>query len=922
MRKLIFFVVFSVILSSLVCGFSVSSNQSYSIKYVYAPGEIIQGWINISLQNDASNLQLDTSLDGDSIDLIDFVKKNSLNYDCLPKDCEDNYKVRDEATFKQADLAADSQKLYGFKISEPFERVDELRFNISSNTFDSCAMPLRIDLCNDGNINWKYKEFFPVFDCGVTDLNCYNSGATLNEYDLTASSLYCQEFQLTERPAYEISVDLIKGADTNVEFTLEIRDQGGSPTGKYCKYNGNSWTTKVNCTVINTDGSIGSGKYFACISVDSSTPTGKHKIKAETENPKCGYAGDFGGVYDADYPIQIKGARYDAFDNSFFSQVAWEEQNGGDLVDYINNYINGKYRKISGTSNYNCSSDCVIPIRFYGGLSQALRVSNIYLHYQAAAGGRDTNKIYDVDLEPAKLTSKYFEFDLSVANFTAPKSYGNHTLIITLGGTEILNEKVSVAKIPVIGDVYPNQVPAGRPVTLYVNVSSPADNEIVSYNWSFSDGVSQVTTEGQVTRTFSRILGYSLDLTVKDSTGQTAIKRFTIIAGDPEIAINSTIKDYRNRLENLRADLSFYTGWYKNIIEEKIGIDELEEQIRTQEIKFINSFNDPDKLVPIMSNLTELNIPIKLMNKNEGSMPLFIDPSQVNFDYLDSMGAGSAPMNSSGEDAYEKAISNWLGKYATIDYDFQIIALYFEDGSYEFLMGVFDLNIDISEAKDGKEMYLVISHDDIDLDKEYNIDEFDDATGIIFDSISNKNVGILVEEEIEPENLVAYLAPQFSELEIVGSIGPCNFNNKCEKSLGETWKNCRQDCKPVGWMIFWIFILMIGALAVYIILQEWYKRRYENYLFNNRNDLYNLVNFVKNAKNQGLGDGEITKRLKKSGWDGEQISYVFKKVKGKRVGMLFEIPIPKLFKRFPKKKYNPMAQNLPGNRRLINIGRY
>jgi hypothetical protein len=67
-----------------------------------------------------------------------------------------------------------------------------------------------------------------------------------------------------------------------------------------------------------------------------------------------------------------------------------------------------------------------------------------------------------------------------------------------------------------------------------------------------------------------------------------------------------------------------------------------------------------------------------------------------------------------------------------------------------------------------------------------------------------------------------------------------------------------------------------GAVAFGI---WWYKHRYENFLFKNRNDLYNIVNFVKNAKNSGLSNSEIKEKLKKAGWTGEQIVYVLKKVK-------------------------------------------
>ena len=91
-----------------------------------------------------------------------------------------------------------------------------------------------------------------------------------------------------------------------------------------------------------------------------------------------------------------------------------------------------------------------------------------------------------------------------------------------------------------------------------------------------------------------------------------------------------------------------------------------------------------------------------------------------------------------------------------------------------------------------------------------------------------------------------------------------------------------------------IVFLLIVALIVYIALQEWYKGKYENYLFKNRNDLYNMVNYVHNSKRKGMKNKEIAENLRKAKWSAEQITYVMKKYAGERTGML-EIPLFNLF---------------------------
>ena len=41
------------------------------------------------------------------------------------------------------------------------------------------------------------------------------------------------------------------------------------------------------------------------------------------------------------------------------------------------------------------------------------------------------------------------------------------------------------------------------------------------------------------------------------------------------------------------------------------------------------------------------------------------------------------------------------------------------------------------------------------------------------------------------------------------------------------------------------------------------KRKYENSLFANRNDLYNIISFVESSRKKGLTDPQIKDKLKK-----------------------------------------------------------
>ena len=86
-------------------------------------------------------------------------------------------------------------------------------------------------------------------------------------------------------------------------------------------------------------------------------------------------------------------------------------------------------------------------------------------------------------------------------------------------------------------------------------------------------------------------------------------------------------------------------------------------------------------------------------------------------------------------------------------------------------------------------------------------------------------------------------------------------------------------------MFSFSFSTIVGV-GVYVILQEWYKKKYENHLFKKRNDLYNLMIYITEEKKKDSSDKEIYSRLKKSGWSSEQVNYVLRKHAGRRTGML------------------------------------
>ena len=166
-----------------------------------------------------------------------------------------------------------------------------------------------------------------------------------------------------------------------------------------------------------------------------------------------------------------------------------------------------------------------------------------------------------------------------------------------------------------------------------------------------------------------------------------------------------------------------------------------------------------------------------------------------------------------------------------------------------------------------------------------------EASVVVFSELKEaETIEVLYPGKIDVKELPIYVSPEFKNLELRDELGICNFNKRCEKDLNENYKNCRSDCKPLGWTLFWFFILFLAAFIVYIVLQEWYKRNYESRLFKNKNHLFNLIHFMNNSFNQGIRRSKIFSNLKNLNWRGEQLTYAWNKLHGKRTGM-WEIPI-------------------------------
>ncbi len=130
---------------------------------------------------------------------------------------------------------------------------------------------------------------------------------------------------------------------------------------------------------------------------------------------------------------------------------------------------------------------------------------------------------------------------------------------------------------------------------------------------------------------------------------------------------------------------------------------------------------------------------------------------------------------------------------------------------------------------------------------------------------SNQKIIFSTSDEVDFTNLEAFISPSLDNLGI----------QKPVEEKNNFWL----------WFIIILLVLIVIGLFVYVILQRWYMKKYETHLFKNVNELYNMETFIQNAKKNGKNESEIAEKLKKSGWNSEQVRYALKKYMNKNTGM-------------------------------------
>jgi len=869
-------VLFSLIFISFAsASVSVSLNDS-TISTRYAPGQNISGRINLTIVNENTDALLRTNFN-DKLNLLDLVRMIGIEYSCTPTDCNSNYNAQGEDVIKSFSLNTSNSKILGFKLEGEISSIGDLSLKINSSAQESCFNPLKIDLLDNNETNWIFSNSTNDFSCSQ-EHGCFDSQEVLTEYNI-GKSPYCEKIFLEQKPKFMVGAWVKKGTTAWSNGLLKMQIYSISDTQSISKGSCNlpepsSSGGEISCPI---DFSAEQGGYYhVCIVGTGNNNIDEYKIRTENKNP-CGFynTGQSSVNYTRDYDIFARGARFASIGSVDFNKNVFLPK-GTSISNYLTDYITLRYNK-------QCTNGCVIPIKFISGTDQNLDIWNIKLDYITSSGGLTLNKIADIQKIPGKISFSGI-VNLDNLGFKVPQTIGNQTIEFYVGDQKIKSDMINIISKAVIEDVYPKTTAAQLNTKFYAVVSS--EKNITSYKWEFGDSGQADTNVNYAVHKYGNIGNYSLKLTIRDSLGETSFKTIDINVQSPKDIINSSLKTKKLLLDNLTSDLNKMDSWKSGVIKNKINFSNLDEGLRNIEKDYLQASSDSD-YVNIMSRLNDLKIPVRIETSNVASAPLIILFKNIDSDKLKQLGAGNPSPGS-----YDDSIKSWF--LENLDGSVASETILFNYGAESEAITTFFKAI-LRTKKTVGETYFVVNKD-VSF-KNSGAKTFVNSKGIALPSISD--VEFSSNGLVQVQSLEAYLSPKFSELKVV-STTPCNFNKVCESELGENKGNCKSDCKSYTLAIFLAILVFFAGLGIYIFLQEWYKRRYEDNLFTDSRELNNLFNYIGLNINT-KSEKEIARELHKAGWNIEQIAYSIKKFKGERTGM-WEIPIPEALKFWERKQ--------------------
>ncbi|MFH1326957.1 MAG: PKD domain-containing protein [archaeon] len=866
-------------------------NQSHSVEKEYAPSGYLTGWINISFDKESSG-SLFTDTSGNSISLINLLKNTSnFNYNCSSINCTSIYEVYEPETEKSFLLSKGEKKKVGLKVIGNIDSINSISFKVSSdNNALSCENQVKIDFFED-NVFELGNNKSTLESCSeLRNYSCFKANETIEEY-IVRKTPYCQRIRLLEAPGFKVGAWIKNVSSFSDNLIMQLYDGNKELVDGFCELPPIETQGEVFCDI---DYLVTEPKdYYLCI---YARVGGGYRIRGNEipENP-CGFNQAPIGTHTSAYQIFAQPRKFNSLGTL---QVANTLPNGESIPDMIQDYIMEEYQ------NLDCSDECIIPIEFLSGIDQTISLKDLNFVYRKTSGEIVSEDFYDIIPTYSKISADFQKLFLDKGDFKLSSSIKNISYKLKLRGEELFTEKLTIGKVPVITNIFPRTTALGFPTKFIASVDELGGN-VTRYDWNF-DGTSTRTLKNEIIYTFGSLGIHNLTLTVTDTNSKSTSKKYQITVSTPEAQINQSIDNTEKKITDLKIIIGEFPSFYQASLKKVLDLEEIEIKLADIKSKYSAADSEEDYL-EIVGILISIELPDSLStSKSANEILFFPEKYNINLDIIKKIASGSYDPND--EENYKDAILIWNQQNIETRINFKEISSVIE-GIEEPVLKVFELETSEKEEISYSSFLIIENLSDLNFKQNYNAEE---ESGYYYIELSpgENSFSFVTTEDVDFVDLPAFISPALSELKIdsikiCSSDEDCTGDDVCDKGI----------CVEEGtskWTLFTliiIFLIIIG-FVVYIILQQWYKNKYETHLFKNRNNLLNLLTYINNQRKIGIFDDEIVKKLKKSKWKSEQINYAMKKYVGKRTGM-FELPF---FKIFDKKQQEFLQRNNIGLR--------
>ena len=346
----------------------------------------------------------------------------------------------------------------------------------------------------------------------------------------------------------------------------------------------------------------------------------------------------------------------------------------------------------------------------------------------------------------------------------------------------------------VITSITPTEATAGFPVEFVINTT---DMNLTSFKWNFGDNQTSTSTSKKINYTYVKKGNFTLEVTAIGADGNNYSEEFNVVVGAPTAQLSEKINKSLSDLKKFKDALSEAGGLIESKLTGDLGVATLESNLESIQAEF-NKGNE-DNYFALLSNVSNLKIPVSLSLGNENTESLAFSDGNININAVEKVGFDEKELSS----ADKVGISVWANDNVAGEISYQVVTAEYDDStSDDFTFFTIELTNGGNEEATFffKELAGVeFDGDELDVEGNYYYKTFsDDAT-----------ISFAVPGEVSVDDLSYFASPPLSSIEVV---------NVPTSGSG--------DEGGFSWFLIIVIILVIAilALAGYLIYNKYKKK--------------------------------------------------------------------------------------------------